>query len=137
MAKHEFVLFLIDNIIRDPDVMKYRRIQKSHPLLDDESIRDIIENDLGFFHTQTSLVLPEPDLQRLGRVRESLARERDALLDPESITFAQVAEILQRNGTLPGINQDIADEPLHSDVVPFSDASGGPERPKKPWETPS
>lgn len=54
----------------------------------------------------------------------------DATLNPDTISFAQVADILKRDGTLPGIDCTMDDVPLES-----WDQVEEMKPPKKPWLT--
>lgn len=73
------------------------------------------------------------DSQRniLTDARKNFQAMADESLDPDTITFGQVADILKRDGKLPGIRHDILDEP-------FEDSGGlalETTRPAKPWDT--
>lgn len=52
-------------------------------------------------------------------------------IKPELITLSDVADILQRKGTLPGIDTSIDSEPLSDSSVLTESAQ---TRPVKPWE---
>lgn len=73
------------------------------------------------------------ELQRniLTDARKNFQAMADESLDPDTITFGQVADILKRDGKLPLIRHDILDEPFEE--------SGGlaheTTRPAKPWDT--
>lgn len=56
-------------------------------------------------------------------------RACDLCLDPDSVTFAQVSELVQEGRTLPGIQKvdDMAETPAAPKVSTM-------DRPKKPWE---
>jgi len=56
-------------------------------------------------------------------------RAADLCIDPATVSFAQVSELVRQNRSLPGIEEinDGVAEP-----VPPKDSSM--ERPKKPWE---
>lgn len=69
-------------------------------------------------------------LQSLGAAFAEAQRASDLSLDPESVTFAQVSELVQQGRTLPGI-QTVSDGV--SEPVAAKDSSM--DRPKKPWET--
>eukprot|EP00933_Yihiella_yeosuensis_P018430 TRINITY_DN15127_c0_g2_i3.p1 TRINITY_DN15127_c0_g2~~TRINITY_DN15127_c0_g2_i3.p1 ORF type:complete len:245 (+),score=78.53 TRINITY_DN15127_c0_g2_i3:54-737(+) len=67
--------------------------------------------------------------ERLKTTIHEVQRAADLCLDPDTVTFAQVSELVQENRTLPGI-QDVNDK-VESPVAPKDSAM---TRPKKPWE---
>jgi len=72
----------------------------------------------------------EPEaLERLRVVVYEVQRAADLCLDPDTVSFAQVSELVQAGRTLPGI-EDVDD----TVPQPRPPKSGESERPKKPWE---
>mmetsp|Transcript_10260 Transcript_10260/g.20602 ORF Transcript_10260/g.20602 Transcript_10260/m.20602 type:complete len:200 (+) Transcript_10260:1-600(+) len=67
--------------------------------------------------------------QVLPAVSSEVQRAADLCLDPDSVSFAQVSELVRQNRTLPGI-EDVND--TVATPVPPKDSSM--DRPKKPWE---
>jgi hypothetical protein len=126
----KFCLRVLDNILGDFNNPRFRRMNRSK--VDDLIASELVQ--IGFEDNAKSLlILPnygEGQRSVLNSHRQRIQALVDSLLDPESMSLAQVAEILARNGTLPGIDYSISDDPLE-DVDVFSSES---ERPRKPWE---
>ena len=123
-----FVLFILDQILKCPGDARRRQIRADVAQV--VRVQDELTR-IGFRLRECKLVLPievpdeEMAVQRI-RVQE-LA---DKSIDPENITLAQIAEVLERNGHLPGIDTSINDDPI-SEGLELGDES---ERPRKPWE---
>mmetsp|Transcript_66356 Transcript_66356/g.185508 ORF Transcript_66356/g.185508 Transcript_66356/m.185508 type:complete len:222 (-) Transcript_66356:165-830(-) len=65
----------------------------------------------------------------LARALYEVQRAGDLLLDPDTVSFSQVSELVQQNRTLPGIEEVNDQVP-----VPVTPTESGMDRPKKPWE---
>eukprot|EP00931_Biecheleriopsis_adriatica_P069553 TRINITY_DN43385_c0_g1_i1.p1 TRINITY_DN43385_c0_g1~~TRINITY_DN43385_c0_g1_i1.p1 ORF type:complete len:212 (-),score=72.08 TRINITY_DN43385_c0_g1_i1:5-598(-) len=67
--------------------------------------------------------------EQLKVVVHEVQRAADQLLDPDTVTFAQVSELVQNGRTLPGIKDvnDKVDKPVPPKASELT-------RPKKPWE---
>lgn len=115
-----FVLALLDK------ADDRRRLKRSNPLVNRVEPFLIAS---GFDIDGNSLVLPLNANGCVETMRVIAQRKADESLLPESISFAQVADVLKRNGTLPGIRTDFNDSPLY-ESLPVCDSSPPP----KPWE---
>lgn len=133
--QYQFLLFVVSNILESPENPKFRTLFTRNPVLTPE-IREYLQTSLGFEPSATGdrIVLEDSQGQDLVAAREWLQNRVDETLDPENISFAKVAEILQRNGTLPGINHDIDDTPVGLTVPIPGNTLREQERPRKPWE---
>ena len=126
----KFLLRVLNKILQDFGNPKFRRLSRTIPLVD--AMASELEQ-IGFKEDSSSFLLPlggEEQRVSLVSYRDKFQSIADSMLDPDSISLAQVAEILGRNGTLPGIDHSISDEPL-GDVDALSNEC---TRPKKPWE---
>lgn len=122
------VLAIIDRVLTDPEEIKFRRLRRTAaPVRCVESL--LLQAGFKVSQDGAWIVLSEVDEQELRKMREEFQDTADSLLDPERLTFKDVAEVLQRQGNLPGIRMDIDDTPLDE---PFSFRES--ERPRKPWE---
>lgn len=120
-----FVLAVIDRILASPKQVKLRQLRAAAAVV--ARVKPFLL-DHGFTEREGWLLLPEIHVDRLRVVRPEIQRMVDETRNPETVTFADVAEILRREGTLPGIRTDIDDTPLELNSVLES------ERPLKPWE---
>ena len=121
--QYQFLVFVLNNVFTGEQ--KFKRLSKSAPVV--EEVQEYL-HAIGFRDNGRQWVF-EGAQAKLEKDRNWLQKRADESLDPETISFAKVAEILQRKGTLPGINQDIDDYPVDGFVMDEVD------RPKKPWET--
>ena len=123
-----FVLYILDQILKCPGDARRRQIRADVAQV--VRVQDELSR-IGFRLQEGKLVLPieVPDVEiAVQRIRvQELA---DKSIDPENITLAQIAEVLERNGHLPGIDTSINDDPI-SEGPELGDES---ERPRKPWE---
>jgi hypothetical protein len=123
-----FVLAIIDRVLTDPEEIKFRRLRRTAaPVRCVESL--LLPAGFRVSSDGAWIVLTKVDEQKLRKLREEFQDAADALLDPDSLSFKDVAEVLQRQGNLPGIRMDINDTPLDE---PFSFRES--ECPRKPWE---
>ena len=131
MLGHEdytFLLRVIDAIVENLTEAKFRQIRADVPQV--IRVREELET-IGFVLLNGRYCLEEGfDIELMREHRNRIQDLADMTLDPDSISLAQVAEVLQRNGRLPGINDTINDEPIEGPV----DLGEGVARPKKPWE---
>ena len=123
-----FVLAILDRILADPEQIKFRRLRRTAAPV------QCVENlllEAGFILSEDGawMVLPEVHPENLRALRKEFQDKADSLLDPDSLSFKDVAEVLQRQGNLPGIRTDIDDTPLNE---PYSFEES--ECPRKPWE---
>ena len=124
-ADYVFVLAVLDRIIASPSETKFRQLKASaRAVMRVKSF--LLEN--GFRQHEDWLLFVNSDISSLENLKHQVQRLADETRDPESITFADVADILKREGTLPGIRTDIDDTPLGYNGF------GESERPPKPWE---
>ena len=125
-----FVLTILNRIQSDPNVKRFRSVSLKPEMV--KRVQSVLEQ-AGFevSDNQECLVFPESQLDRLHSTISVIQAKADSLIDPETITFAQVAEILKRDGALPGIRSDIDDSVLDVERVTLIESS----RPPKPWET--
>ena len=122
------VLAIIDRVLTDPEEIKFRRLRRTAaPVRCVESL--LVQAGFQVSQDGAWIVLTEVDEQKLRQMREEFQDTADSLLDPDSLSFKDVAEVLQRQGNLPGIRMDINDTPL-DEPVSFRES----ERPRKPWE---
>mmetsp|Transcript_63304 Transcript_63304/g.182054 ORF Transcript_63304/g.182054 Transcript_63304/m.182054 type:complete len:228 (-) Transcript_63304:94-777(-) len=71
----------------------------------------------------------EESASALARALHEVQRAGDLLLDPDTVSFAQVSELVQQNRTLPGI-EDVND----AVPTPLPPKDSSMDRPRKPWE---
>ena len=122
-----FLLRVFTNIQQDFYQPKFRKLRRA--AVPSEAAVEYLKT-AGFQESTGTLQLPVevklPD-QWDTQVAQ-VQRMFDLTTDPESITFAQVAAILKRDGVLPGI-QEFDDQPI-------ADYSQGPSLDPlvKPWE---
>ena len=134
-----FIQAVVEKIVNDPQP-KFRRLVRNSPPVG--RITPLLEI-VGFVRSDDDRILylpipeTEEELSKQCDLLKSVAgwalRRADETRDPDTITFRQVADILQRDGTLPGIRVDIDDTPLHDEMPPIATV----ERPLKPWEVPT
>ena len=123
-----FVITVLRRIVDNAGEGRFRTLQLKSEIV--QRVRSVLV-EIGFDTTKDggALLLPETKLGSLGVFISELQDQADSLLDPESITFSQVAEILKRDGQLPGIRSDIDDV-----VIDAKFAFAETQRPPKPWE---
>jgi len=121
LADWNFALALLNN------ANKRKIIKLSHPLV--RRVEPVLLRS-GFVKENESLLVLPPDLVISDQTKNEIQKQIDTLINPEAISFAQVAEILKRNGTLPGIRLDIDDSPL-GQTISSTDVC---ELPPKPWQ---
>ena len=136
---YTFIQAVVGKIVNDPQP-KFRRLVRTSPAVVRIAPWLAI---VGFVRSGDDriLYLPIPETEdQLSRQRDLLKSvagwalgRADETRDPDTITFRQVADILQRDGRLPGIRVDIDDTPLHDEMPPIATV----ERPLKPWEVPT
>lgn len=123
-----FLLRVVDGVLNNPDQPRFRKVRADIPQV--VRVREELE-EIGFVFEDGKFVLGrDVDEEVMRQQRQRLQDLADMALDPEKISLAQVAEVLQRNGRLPGIDNTINDEPT-GETLNLGDGS---ERPKKPWE---
>ena len=124
-----FLLRVVDGVLTNTGDVRFRQIRADIPQV--VHVGEELEK-LGFVLQGGKKYCLEDgfELESLRQHRQRIQDLADMTLDPNSISLAQVAEVLQLNGRLPGINNTINDEPI-GDVV---DLGAAVERPKKPWE---
>lgn len=110
------------------NAVKHRKVKRAHPLV--KRVEQILIEAGFVVQGDECLILPSSELCVKTTVRERVQQKADESLDPESISFSQVADVLKRNGTLPGIRNDIDDSPL-GDYLSVDEC----RPPPKPWET--
>jgi len=127
MGDHSFGIAVLKKILDNYDDDRFRKLRKCIPqvLAYSEELGQI-----GFEDQGECFFLPHGDREILVEHYERLVSAADAMLDPDKISLAKVAEILERKGTLPGINEDIDDEPLMCGNLLVDETC----RPRKPWE---
>ena len=125
---YEFLLRVVDAILERPDEIRVRQIRADIPVVERVS-KEL--DELGFVREGGKYILRDTvSVEELRRRRTEIQVLADMTLDPEKISLSQIAEVLQRNGTLPGIDNTINDEPCNDKV----ELGNGCERPRKPWE---
>merc|ERR1712217_625356 len=67
--------------------------------------------------------------EELAKAVYEVQRAADLCIDPASVSFAQVSDMVQNGRTLPGI-EDVNDKVVEPKAAKASDR----DRPKKPWE---
>jgi hypothetical protein len=107
---------------------KYRKLKLGIPVVEDAK-KILLEAGFLVSKDESWLVFVGQDREAVEAKIKGLQARADALLDPETITFAQVAEIMKREGTLPGIRTDIDDSVIGERLVIQET-----DRPRKPWE---
>jgi hypothetical protein len=124
------VLTILNRIQSDPNVKRFRSVSLKPEMV--KRVQSVLEQ-AGFevSDNQEGLAFPESQLDRLHSTISVIQAKADSLIDPETITFAQVAEILKRDGALPGIKSDMDDSVLDVERLTLIESS----RPPKPWET--
>ena len=126
--EYEFLIRVVDAILERPDEIRVRQIRADIPVVERVS-KEL--DELGFFREGGKYILRNTvSVEELRRRRTQIQVLADMTLDPEKISLSQIAEVLQRNGTLPGIDDTINDEPCNDKV----ELGNGCERPRKPWE---
>jgi hypothetical protein len=125
---YAFVISVLKRIASSPSDEKLRSlrtesrvVKRAESLLRSVGFRESPDKQWLIFH--------ESEKASLEILVATLQQRADSLLDPETITFAQVAEILKRNGSLPGIKTDIDDSILEEGCI-FEET----QAPPKPWE---
>ena len=109
--------------IKDQGLRTLNRGQIKSPL-----VAQFLVQRIGFKVQGDRLVFP-PHAMLSKTIVNEIQKGADTTLDPDNISFAQVAEILGRDGTLPGIDLELDETPLGEwGNVTEMDA------PKKPWE---
>mmetsp|Transcript_17727 Transcript_17727/g.26775 ORF Transcript_17727/g.26775 Transcript_17727/m.26775 type:complete len:196 (+) Transcript_17727:121-708(+) len=83
----------------------------------------------NFEETQIPSMRWRGEMEPLKSTFHEVQRAADSLLDPDSVSFAQVTELVKQNRILPGI-EDV-DDKVEKPVAPKESSL---ERPKKPWE---
>lgn len=125
----EFVLSVLRRIEADFDNERFRKLKLGVRVVED-SKSELLAAGFQITDDEKWLIFSSNDKEFLHAEIQRLQEKVDALLDPETITFAQVAEIMKRDGTLPGIRTDI-DDSLLGERFEVTET----ERPRKPWET--
>ena len=124
--EYVFILAILDRTIANWNDNKYKRLKLGAV----KHVASVLET-IGF-HREGEEFLSLPDSIGPEKIQEALrwCQEKvDETINPETITFSQIADILRREGKLPNIRDDIDDVPL-SDKLDISEDS----RPLKPWE---
>ena len=127
-SEYEFLLKVVDGVLDNPGQARFRQIRADIPVV----TRVQLElEELGFVRDDCKYVLSETlAVDELRQRRTRIQAMVDMTLDPEKISLSQVAEVLQRNGRLPGIDDTINDEPMNHELQ----LGDGCDRPRKPWE---
>ena len=126
---YRFIVAVVDRILDQPEEVKFRRLKRTaKPVEAVESV--LIQNGFEISQDGSWLCVDQHRVPALGQVKEWAQRMADSLLDPDQLSFRDVAAILERQGQLPGIRTDIDDSPLNT---PFEVHET--ELPRKPWET--
>ena len=118
--EYKIVLKILNNIGIDP---KFKTVNSS--VLAPHVVEYM--QSIGFELLGSKLCWSEQ--QELEETRKEVQKLVDETRDPDTISFRQVAEILQRGGTLPGIEKFVDTSPIGNwnEITEM-------QPPRKPWD---